>query len=340
MLEALILKITLRPTTFYPMLRKILLITGILSVTLVSVACISADETTVPKPETYPTLLPLVEVFPTEIYVSKYPLSTPTPTPEPTKVPKPEPTKVPKPEVVDRSNPTPEPTPTPTPTATVTPIPDMGPGEITASPTGAPSPTLTREKVIWMASHGLSLARQNLQGVDLSNNSWGPVNFSFANLREVDFTGAILRYANFRHADLTGADLTGADLTGADLTSAETTGAIFKDLSDLNWIERELVLTGELPRIPNWFFSPPAEEHFIWNARKGDRVAQGQEFGLLSRGEWCELSPTERLMVMDYVEWLGNDTSDWLDEQKEIQRAWDRCLPGDSSYWETKRPIE
>lgn len=114
MLEALILIFTLCPTTFYPMLRKILLITGILSVTLVSVACIGADDTTVPKPETYPTLLPLVEVLPTEIYAPKYSLSTSTPTPEPTKVPKPEATKVPKPEVVDGANPTPEPTPWPT----------------------------------------------------------------------------------------------------------------------------------------------------------------------------------------------------------------------------------
>ncbi len=136
MLEALIFIFTLCPTTFYPMLRKILLITGILSVTLVSVACIGADDTTVPKPETYPTLLPLVEVFPTEIYVPKYSLSTPTPTPlptpEPPKVPKPEPTKVPKPEVVDRSNPTPEATPLPVPTATPTP---------TSRPISTPAPT-------------------------------------------------------------------------------------------------------------------------------------------------------------------------------------------------------
>ncbi len=134
MLEASILKFSLCPTTFYPMLRKILLITGILSVTLVSVACIGADDTTVPKPESYPTLLPLVEVFPTEIYVSKYPLSTPTPTPtpEPTKVPKPEPTKVPKPEVVDGANPTPEPTPLPVLTAVPTP---------TYRPASTPAPT-------------------------------------------------------------------------------------------------------------------------------------------------------------------------------------------------------
>jgi len=332
MLEALILKFTLCPTTFYPMLRKILLITGILSVTLVSVACIGADETTVPKRESYPTLLPLVEVFPTEIYVSKYSLSTPTPTPLPT----PEPTKVPKPAVVDGANPTPEPTPLPVLTAAPTPTPTRRP-TLTTEPTTAPL-TMTRKKAIWTAGHGLSLSQQNLEGVDLSNNSWGGINFAFANLRKVDFTGAILRYANFRHADLTGADLTGADLTGADFTGAETKGAIFRDLSNLNWIDRELVLTGELPRIPNWFFPPLAEERFIGNAEKGDRVAQGQEFWLLSRGEWCGLSPTERLKVMDYVVWLGNDTSDWLDEQKEIRRAWDLCPPGDSSYWETKRP--
>jgi len=132
MLEALILKFTLCPTTLYPMLRKIILITRMLSLTLVSVACISADETTVPKPETYPTLLPLVEVFPTEIFVPKYPLSTPTPTPEPAKVPKPEPTKVPKPEVVDGANPTPEPTPLPVLTAVPAP---------TSRPTSTPAPT-------------------------------------------------------------------------------------------------------------------------------------------------------------------------------------------------------
>ena len=132
MLEALILKFTLCPTTFYPMLRKILLITGILSVTLFSVACISAAETTVPKAESHPTLLPLVEVFPTKIYVSKFSLATPIPTPEPTKVPKPEATKVPKPEVVDGANPTPEPTPLPVLTAVPTP---------TSRPASTPAPT-------------------------------------------------------------------------------------------------------------------------------------------------------------------------------------------------------
>ena len=316
------------------MLRKILLITGILSVTLVSVACIGADETTVPKRESYPTLLPLVEIFPTEIYVSKYSLATPTPTPLPT----PEPTKVPKPAVVDGANPTPEPVPTPT----ATPAPTVTLAEVirkvTPTPTINPSPTLTRERAIWMASHGLSLGRQNLEGVDLSNHSWGGTNFAFANLRGADFTGAILRRAKLRNADLAEADFTGADLAEADFTGADITGAVFKDLSQLNWIDRELLLTGQLPPIPDWLFPPRTEEPVVAKTEKGDRVAQGQEFWLLRRGEWCGLSPTERLMVMDYVVWLGNDTSDWLDERGEIRWAMDRCPPADTSYWETKRP--
>ena len=104
---------------------------------------------------------------------------------------------------------------------------------------------------------------QNLEGADLSNHSWGGVNFSFANLRGANFKGAILVRANLRHADLTGVDFTGADLTGADLTGADISGATFRDLSGLTWIDRELVLTGELPRIPNWLFPPLAEERFI-----------------------------------------------------------------------------
>ena len=110
------------------MLRKIFLITGILSVTLVSVGCIGADETPVPKPESYPTLLPLVMAIPTETYVPTYALATPTPTPLLT----PEPTKVPKPAVVDGPTPTPEATPLPVPTAAPTP---------TSRPTSTPAPT-------------------------------------------------------------------------------------------------------------------------------------------------------------------------------------------------------
>ncbi len=185
-----------------------------------------------------------------------------------------------------------------------------------------------------MASHGLSLSQLNLEGVDLSNHGWGGVNFSFANLRGADFSGAILRRVNFRNADLTGADLTGADLAGADFTGAEITGASFKDLSELDWIERELVFTGQLPSIPNWL------EPFVANTEKGDLVAKGQEISIVSTEDWCWLKPTEKLMLMDYGVWLGNNIDDWLDEQYDIRGAMDRCPPASSDYWVTKRPIQ
>ena len=170
--------------------------------------------------------------------------------------------------------------------------------------------------------HWISMNGQNLEGADLSNHSWVRVNFAYANLRGVNFRGANLRYANLRHADLTGADLTGADLTDADLTGANTTGATFKDLSRLNWIDRELVLTGELPLIPHWVFSPVTEEPFVWNAEYGDRVAQGQELEL-SAQEWCGLNPTRKLTLMGYAEWLGDNIDDWLE-----RGGLDRCPLG------------
>ena len=164
----------------------------------------------------------------------------------------------------------------------------------------------------------------------MSNHSWGGINSAYANLRGADFTGAILSGSNLRHADLTGADLTGADLAGADLTGAITDGATFRDLSDLNWIERELVVTGELPPIRNEFFPPRVEQRIVANTRKGDRVAQGQKINAVSDEDWCSLSATGRLMLKDYAVWLGNDISDWLDEQHKIRWAMDRCPPADS----------
>ena len=110
------------------------------------------------------------------------------------------------------------------------------------------------------------------------------------------------------------------------------------EVSQLNWIERELVLTGQLPRIPDWFFPPLADERFLAKAKKGDRVAQGQKFWIGDE-DWCGMSATKRLMVMDYVVWLGTTISVWLEERDEIRWAMDRCPPAASlSYWETKRP--
>ena len=204
-------------------------------------------------------------------------------------------------------------TPLETPRSKPTRIPTLGP-----SPVTEPS-ALTREAAIWRASRGISLHGQNFEGADLSNHGWDGVNFAYANLRGVNFRGALLRRANLRHADLTGADLTGADLSGADLTGAETNGAIFRDLSTLNWIDRELALTGELPRIPDWLFPPITSEPFVWKAEKGDRVAKWQELRL-SAQDWCWLKPTKKLMLMDYAGWLGNDIDDWLE-----RGALDRC---------------
>jgi len=241
------------------------------------------------------------------------------------------------PRLEERPTPTPTPWPTATPDtsiplATATLLPPTPPAEPPRSkstriptlrpPTITESSALTRETAIWRAMHWISLNGQNLEGADLSNHSWVRVNFAYANLRGVNFRGANLRQANLRHADLTGADLTGADLTDADLTGAVTTGATFKDLSRLNWIDRELVLTGELPLIPHWLFSPVTEEPFVWNAEYGDRVAQGQELRV-SAQDWCWLNPTRKLTLMEYAEWLGNNTDDWLE-----RGALDRCPAG------------
>ncbi len=231
---------------------------------------------------------------------------TPTPTPWPTATPD---TSIPL--ATPTLSPTAPPVETPAPRPTR--IPTLRPPTITESS------ALTRETAIWRAMHWISMNGQNLEGADLSNHSWVKVNFAYANLRGVNFRGANLRQANLRHADLTGADLTGADLTDADLTGAVTTGATFKDLSRLNWIDRELVLTGEQPLIPHWLFSPVTEESFVWDAEYGDRVAQGQELRV-SAQDWCWLNPTRKLTLMEYAEWLGNNTDDWLE-----RGALDRC---------------
>ena len=97
-------------------------------------------------------------------------------------------------------------------------------------------------------------------------------------------------------------------------------GTTSRDLSQLNWIERELVLTGQLPFIPKWLFPPFTEEPFIAKTEKGDRVAQGQEMQSMSTRDWCSLEPTRKQMLMDYAEWLGHNIDDWL-----ARGALDRC---------------
>ena len=60
-----------------------------------------------------------------------------------------------------------------------------------------------------------------------SRNGLVACNFSGAVLREADFTLAVLRHARFAGADLEGADLSGTDLSHADFTGANLVGANF-----------------------------------------------------------------------------------------------------------------
>ena len=59
-------------------------------------------------------------------------------------------------------------------------------------------------------------------------------------------------------------------------------------------------------------------------------VTQGKYIRTLSSQSWCQLSPTQRLMLLDYAVWLGNDIYDWLDQQYGIRAAWNRCPPAGS----------
>jgi hypothetical protein len=107
------------------------------------------------------------------------------------------------------------------------------------------------------------------------------------------------------------------------------------DLGHISWIDRELVLTGQYPLI-EWMWGPTPENPWVYlgNTKRwavhGDRIAKDQEIAVLSAQAWCRLKPTERLKLMEYAVWLGNNIYDWLDQQYGIQGAWSRCPPAGS----------
>jgi hypothetical protein len=79
------------------------------------------------------------------------------------------------------------------------------------------------------------------------------------------------------------------------------------DLRTLNWIDRELRLTGQLPLIPAWLVP------LVSGAKSGDRVAKGQQ-PLAGITAWCQrLTPSQRWMYLEFVAWQGHNVADWLD---------------------------
>jgi hypothetical protein len=72
---------------------------------------------------------------------------------------------------------------------------------------------------------GANLRIANLSGADLSGADLRVANLRGANLSGADLSGADLRVANLRGADLSGADLRGANLSGADLRGANLRGS-------------------------------------------------------------------------------------------------------------------
>jgi len=73
-----------------------------------------------------------------------------------------------------------------------------------------------------------SLARQNLQGVDVRSADLQGANLANANLRSANLEWADLRGANLQGADLTGANLANVLLNNANLRSASLTHANLK----------------------------------------------------------------------------------------------------------------
>ncbi|MCB1519722.1 MAG: pentapeptide repeat-containing protein [Hyphomicrobiaceae bacterium] len=81
-----------------------------------------------------------------------------------------------------------------------------------------------------------TVPRNELTNADFSGAIMRSANFSQAKLSYVRFVHADLKGAKLRNTDLTGADFTGADLAGADLTGADLTRAKLKAAKGLDTV--------------------------------------------------------------------------------------------------------
>ena len=98
------------------------------------------------------------------------------------------------------------------------------------------------------------------------------------------------------------------------------------DLAQLDWIERNNYVDGELPPIPDWL-APLVDD-----AEDGDTV-EGQTVLIPTAEQWCHtLLPSERLKLLDYVVWLGYHYEDWVWQVgRAIGDDWlSRCPPANS----------
>ncbi|MDR1686343.1 MAG: DUF2169 domain-containing protein [Desulfovibrio sp.] len=103
---------------------------------------------------------------------------------------------------------------------------------------------LTREDVRAMLESGLSLARKNLQGLDLSELDFSGADLSHAFCTGTKFNGCAARGANFTFTIASEADFTGADLRGARFKQAVLHKAVLRK-ADCRNADMELTNFGE-----------------------------------------------------------------------------------------------
>jgi uncharacterized protein YjbI with pentapeptide repeats len=90
--------------------------------------------------------------------------------------------------------------------------------------------SMTPERVLKLVDHGVSLYRENLDGIDLNGCNLRGADFGFANLRGANLENTNLICANLEGADLENAMLKGADLRYANLTGANVKGTILENV--------------------------------------------------------------------------------------------------------------